>query len=755
MSGRGGRLEWPSSLFVILLVESALTGAIALTPGSDSPAAPNDGTRADFAPLPLDDNLPSWNPNVECAAKRVTIQDILGPAYPGQSVTGAPYETNGTRGDTGGHTGGIPLKRALSPLCTITNISGQVQGAFVEIDGVYLDSWHIEPFDCSNQYRRYNGGGFHPGNQTICDGQGDILALGSTEGFVRVGIDQDWMARGYCGPGISPCDNVTIGDWVSTGTISLDVQGFVYWDGENWGIHSTTGVRLSTGLKVSVDTSSVQTTKNDSAAATVRVYGTETGLVSLSVSGCPADVSCAFVPSNGLSRFTSRFVVNTTPASPVGTYSLTITATNGSVTTTVPFQLTIADRSVRIFLRGDGGLFSKTDDLYISDGRPNTNFGSDDILLIDAVDCNRGAGNEPGGVCKSLIKFPSIFGPASGQIAAGSRIVDASLGLRITNDGKTQTAYQVTEGWDEATATWNGFHTPGVPGNRAAEFTFAPKPVGPLSLNLTSIVQRWANGDANQGILFASTSGNGTDYNSSESVRDRPFLTVWFVPPPSPFVLAYDMETLTPDERMEDRTGNGNHGTILGATDVAGKVGRARHFRGGDRITAPASRAEVAGFTVAAWFNWTTNPSPYYSGIQGGGFSWELRVHNDGRFGIIFYQTVRPDNFTEVRSPLVYNDGTWHHATGILRQGLAELFVDGVLVAQDKTNPVASVRTSSGTTIGQVASGFGGDIDEIRVYSRALTAIEIATLAPPPPPRTDGLALFYDMESLTPNGQMR
>src|SRR5439155_17978285 len=115
--------------------------------------------------------------------------------------------------------------------------------------------------------------------------------------------------------------------------------------------------------------------KHDSAAATVREYGTAIRLVSLSVSGCPADVACAFVPSSGLSRFTSRFLVNTTPASSVGTYSLTITATNGSVTTTTPFQLTIADRSVRIFLRGDGGPFSETDDLYISDGRPNTNSG--------------------------------------------------------------------------------------------------------------------------------------------------------------------------------------------------------------------------------------------------------------------------------------------------------------------------------------------------------------------------------------------
>ena len=44
MKGRGGRLAWPSSLLVILLVASALMGAIALTTGSDSPAAPGKGT---------------------------------------------------------------------------------------------------------------------------------------------------------------------------------------------------------------------------------------------------------------------------------------------------------------------------------------------------------------------------------------------------------------------------------------------------------------------------------------------------------------------------------------------------------------------------------------------------------------------------------------------------------------------------------------------------------------------------------------
>src|SRR5436309_2008404 len=228
------------------------------------------------------------------------------------------------------------------------------------------------------------------------------------------------------------------------------------------------------------------------------------------------------------------------------------------------------------------------------------------------------------------------------------------------------------------------------------------------------MAQRWANGEVNDGVLLASTHWDGVDYNSSETVRDRPSLRVQFVPPPSPLLLSYDMETLTQDGRMEDRSGNGNHGTILGATDVAGKVGRARHFSGGDRITAPAISAEVTGFTVAAWFNWTTNPSPYYGGIQGGGCcSWELRVRPDGRFAVVFYQAIQPDVLTQVASPLAYNDGTWHHAAGVLRTGLAELYVDGVLVAEDTTNPIASVRASTLTEIGHVASDYIGDIDEI------------------------------------------
>ena len=44
-------------------------------------------------------------------------------------------------------------------------------------------------------------------------------------------------------------------------------------------------------------------------------------------------------------------------------------------------------------------------------------------------------------------------------------------------------------------------------------------------------------------------------------------------------------------------------------------------------------------------------PSPYYSGIHGSGFSWELRVMADGWFGATFYQSVGPDRSLRSQAP--------------------------------------------------------------------------------------------------------
>src|SRR5205807_1792199 len=183
--------------------------------------------------------LTSWNPHVSCSADLVTIRDVLGPAYPTQTVNGSRYQTNSTAG-------GIPQERALSPPCTITNKTGTVLSPFVQIDGVSLYGYGIKTTDCSGWYSKQNGGARYPNNQTFCTNAGQIITIGTTRGYLRIEIDRDWLGKGYCGVGVPYCNNATLGQYQSNGSISLDFQGFVFWEGPyHWELHPLTGWRLS------------------------------------------------------------------------------------------------------------------------------------------------------------------------------------------------------------------------------------------------------------------------------------------------------------------------------------------------------------------------------------------------------------------------------------------------------------------------------------------------------------------------------
>ena len=177
------------------------------------------------------------------------------------------------------------------------------------------------------------------------------------------------------------------------------------------------------------------------------------------------------------------------------------------------------------FQKGDGGAYSETDDTYILGGTPDSNFGTGLALFVDASGCKV----TPATVCKALIRFPNVIGSNAGQVKPGSVVVSAILQIEITNPGGTQFLYQMTEGWTESGATWNGFATPGSPGTKGTGLSFAA-PLGVIKLDITAIVQNWVNGDANYGLLIWSNSADGVDYRSSESTNP-PKLTVTFRSP--------------------------------------------------------------------------------------------------------------------------------------------------------------------------------------------------------------------------------
>lgn len=297
----------------------------------------------------------SWNPNVSCSATLVTIQDILGSAYPSQSLGGSGYQTNSTGG-------GIPDKRALSPQCTITNINGQTISSFVQINGVTLHNYFYETRDCGTKYNAVNGGHRYPNGETLCDSTGNIYAVGTSSGYVHIEIDRDWMAAAYAGPSTTYDNNNTIAQVNLPCTISkpcsspvsIDVQGFVYWDGgdspPHWELHALTAWRTPHPTVTSVAcpssatvgvtfTCSATVTDTSSSGATI-----PTGTATFNPSG---SCNLAGLTSNSASCSVNITQSSTGPLSVFANYpgDPTHSASSGSVTVTINPRATMTSVS--------------------------------------------------------------------------------------------------------------------------------------------------------------------------------------------------------------------------------------------------------------------------------------------------------------------------------------------------------------------------------------------------------------------------
>src|SRR3989442_2289066 len=299
--------------------------------------------------------LTSWNPNVACSPSSVTVQDILVSASRSQSLAASQYQVNSTNG-------GIPDKRALSPPCTVTNIHNQAVSTYVQVSGVYLYVYTFNSGDCSKGFKAVNGGGRYPNNQTFCDNTGDIRAMGTTNGYIHVEFDQDWLAKGYCGSTVSYCNNVTIANDVSSGTVSLDMQGFVYWDENHWELHPLAAWRLTSppppppaDFSIGASPSSLTIVIGTSGTSTITLASLNglSGTASLSATVSSSDLilvwptasvspSSVTLTANGTA--TSTLSISASLLTTPGTYTVTDSATVGSIihSTTVLVKVLIA-----------------------------------------------------------------------------------------------------------------------------------------------------------------------------------------------------------------------------------------------------------------------------------------------------------------------------------------------------------------------------------------------------------------------------
>ena len=190
-----------------------------------------------------------------------------------------------------------------------------------------------------------------------------------------------------------------------------------------------------------------------------------------------------------------------------------------------------------------------------------------------------------------------------------------------------------------------------------------------------------------------------------------------------------------------------NNGTITGATFTAGKIGNGLSFNGtSDYVSVP--RMNYDEITVSAWFYKNANDTVNADAIFGGWY-WNSNAQLQEGFDLRFYQTA-PDklDFIIVTTNgavktykvssynLVNSAGTWHHVTATYNKttGEQKLYVDGVLRDTDlhpAGNTIVPYTINTDMRIGysRINNGyFNGLLDDICVYSRALTAADITEL---------------------------
>ncbi len=196
-----------------------------------------------------------------------------------------------------------------------------------------------------------------------------------------------------------------------------------------------------------------------------------------------------------------------------------------------------------------------------------------------------------------------------------------------------------------------------------------------------------------------------------------------------------------------------NNGALNGATYTAGEVAQAFNFNGiNNYVNIPETGSNLDGFnelTINAWIKantqtWTSCDSPTPSGqivskynSNSGGISYLL--------GVISIQGVGNELMFYAGGAYIVSQDTipagWINVAGIWRGGNnIELYINGNKIngTVSGSNPVVLPNTSVPVNIGRIESFsgcyvgpgayFNGQIDEVQIYNKALSATEIKSI---------------------------
>ncbi|MCM3872571.1 MAG: LamG domain-containing protein, partial [Pyrinomonadaceae bacterium] len=182
-----------------------------------------------------------------------------------------------------------------------------------------------------------------------------------------------------------------------------------------------------------------------------------------------------------------------------------------------------------------------------------------------------------------------------------------------------------------------------------------------------------------------------------------------------------------------------NHGSLLnGATFAPGRVGQAFSFDGVDSmVNVPFTSAlnVASAVTIEAWVKTNSTVTGDHKLLAGRPGNYQLAKLDDGR---VAFAVVIGGNFINVFSTTTLAANTLTHVAGTYdaATGLVKIYVDGILTGTTVTAGIPDAGAQpfqiggfGGTFVSnQFINNFGGAIDEVSLYNRALSASEIQSI---------------------------
>ncbi len=181
-----------------------------------------------------------------------------------------------------------------------------------------------------------------------------------------------------------------------------------------------------------------------------------------------------------------------------------------------------------------------------------------------------------------------------------------------------------------------------------------------------------------------------------------------------------------------DESGNGNHGTVNGATlttDRNGSANSSYEFNGGANIS--LSSIPTIGsqdFTIAGWIK--TNNTSATKGIAcwGQDKPWQgtyFYITNSGYLKFDFAYNGGPQSTTFIA------DNTWHFVCITCVSGLVQLYLDGKTTGTALSmspNISGSNKALGACIVNSGSNNFIGKLDDIGIWNRALDSNEIKSI---------------------------